>query len=148
MNNKRGWMKIIEAFSAILIIWVVLLTVISNSEIKKHDISTKVYNEEILTLRKIQLNTTLRQEIINVNSLPINSNENSFPLAIKSTITSNTPVFLSCLSQICSPEDDCVIEDSTSLPDNKDIYVQSVIITSTVNTYAPKKLKLFCWMKN
>lgn len=139
-------MKIIEAFSAVLIIWVVLLTVISNSEIKKHDISTKVYNEEILILRKIQLNSTLRQEVINVALPPIASNENSFPPGVNSTINSSVPAFLSCLSQICSPKDDCLIKSGA--PTDKDIYVQSVIVTSTASTYNPKKLKLFCWMKN
>ncbi len=146
MKNKRGWMKIIEAFSAVLIIWVVLLTVISNSEIKKHDISTKVYNEEILILRKIQLNSTLRQEIIDAKPTPISSEDSKFPTGVKTTITSNTPIFLTCLAQICLPESDCLIKSGA--PTDKDIYVQSVIITSTVNTYAPKKLKLFCWMKN
>ena len=146
MKNKRGWMKIIEAFSAVLIIWVVLLTVISNNDIKKQDISTKVYNQEILILRKIQLNSTLREKIILIENLPVHSLENTFPPEVNSTVNSNIPLFLSCVSQICSPEDDCVIPELND-EIKKDIYVQSVIITSTVDTYAPKKLKLFCWQK-
>lgn len=147
MRNKRGWMKIIEAFSAILIIWVVLLTVISNNEIKKHDISTKVYNQEILILRRIQLNSTLRQAVIDVKDILIDSSEKTFPSEVNSTINSNTPVFLTCVSQICPPEDDCIIKSENLLPGNKEVYVQSVIITSTAITYSPKKLKIFCWQR-
>lgn len=148
IENKRGWMKIIEAFSAILIIWIVLLTIINKNDIREHDISTKAYNGEILVLRMIQLNTTLREQVISSTNLPLNSLENNFPSEVNSTITTKIPVFLSCLAQICTLENDCTFESQANLPKDKDIYVQGVIITSTASTYAPKNLKLFCWMKN
>lgn len=145
MKNKRGWVEILEAFFAALLITAVLLLAINNSNSQQNDSSQLVYNSQIFILRTIQLNDTLRNEIINVadSTLPINSDNSSFPTDINSTIASLTPGQLACGAEICQTNDTCNFWQSI----NKDIYVQNILITATLQGYDPKKLKLFCWLK-
>src|SRR3989344_493349 len=62
--DKRGWIRVVEAFVAILLIVGVLLFVINKGYIGKKDISKQVYDAEISVLREIELDDNLREEIL------------------------------------------------------------------------------------
>lgn len=142
MKNKKAWIKIVEAFTAVLLVAIVLLIVINSEYIKKEDISIQVYNIQISILREIQFNKTLRAEILNVTAVPLEWDD--FPLNLKDKINERTPNYLECNARICSSEDVC---DFTGIID-KDIYAESVLISATLESgYRPKQLKLFCWVK-
>jgi hypothetical protein len=51
--------------------------------------------------------------------------------------------WLECVAQICLPENPCLLERESE----KSIYAQSVLITSTLDIFNPRQLKLFCWEK-
>ena len=141
MKNKRGWIKIVEAFVAVLLIAGVVLIIIDKEYLKKEDISSEVYDTELKILKEIQLNNTLRENILNAGTPPINWS--NFPLIIKNKIINDMPDYLDCNAKICGIEDACTIDENSE----KDIYVQSVIITSTLDTLNYRQLKLFCWVK-
>ena len=69
MRNKRGWIRVVEAFVAILLITGVLLIVINKGYIGKKDISKQVYDTELSILREIELDDGLRNQIL---ILPLN----------------------------------------------------------------------------
>ena len=73
MKNKRAWIKIVEAFVAILLVVSVLLIVLNEGYIEKNDISLKVYEIELSILREIQSNNSLRADILNIekSELPV-----------------------------------------------------------------------------
>lgn len=137
--NKRGWIKVIEAFVTILLIIGVLIIVINQTR-GKEDISSKVYNTELAILREVELNDSLREEIVNVEP-PINWD--NLPPNVKNKIIQRTPQYLDCQAMICAPSDSCDLDDYLE----KDIYVRFVLITSTLENYQPRKLKIFCWTK-
>jgi len=144
MKNKKGWIKIVEAFVAILLVMGVILIVIDKGYIKKRDISSEVYSAEISILREIQLNDTLRKDILNAGPpLPINWSDGNFPLNIKNKITNRAPNYLECEAKICEMEKICTMGGDSE----KDIYAQSVIITTTLTELDYRQLKLFCWVK-
>lgn len=142
-NNKKGWIKIVEAFIAILLIAGVLLIVINKGYSGKEDISMKVYTSELQILREIQQDSDLRDEILGLNQeiLPIKWGDGEFPLDVKNNINSRIPNYLNCEAKICAVDDSCFFDKKI----DEDVYVQSIIITASLEEYNPKQLKLFCW---
>ena len=143
MNNK-GWIKIVEAFVAILLVAGVLLIVINQGYIGKKDISSQVYDVEVAILREIQLNDVLRNEILSVVS-PIEVTEDNAPQTWNKIID-RAPSYLDCKAKICEMDEICELDEYPG----KDVYAQSVAITTTLETPEEKQLrqlKLFCWAK-
>ncbi|MBD3247200.1 hypothetical protein GF378_01110, partial [Candidatus Pacearchaeota archaeon] len=54
-KDKRGWIRIIEAFIAVLLVAGALLIVINQGYIGKADISEQVYEVQLAILREIEL---------------------------------------------------------------------------------------------
>jgi len=137
MINKKGWIRIAEAFTAVLLVIGAAIIVVGGG-IQREDISEKVYDIEIPVLREIQLNNTLRGEILGTSGTIEWGN---LPSGTKNKIIAKTPGWLECVAKICPPESLCLLVEESE----KSIYVQSVFITSTLDTFNPRKLKLFCW---
>lgn len=140
MKNKKGWIRIVEALVAILLITGFLILLIENQENGKKDISSKVYVTENAILREIQSNNTYRGYILGIGETFVefeNFNDN-----LKEHINNRIPNYLNCTGKICDFDYDpvCVIDSL-----KKDIYVRSVMIATDSTIYKPKLLKLFCW---
>jgi hypothetical protein len=143
MMNKNGWIKIVEAFVAILLVIGVLLIIITQGYLGEKDISSQVYDIEISILREIQLNNTLRDYVLD-SEPPIEWKEDNFPLEIKDKINSRTPNYLNCEAKICRLEDNCELSEYPK----GNVYAQAAAITTTLETETEeqlKQLKLFCW---
>ena len=145
-RNKRGWIRIVEAFAAMLIVAGIVLIVIGQNKAGEESISSKAYSAEISILREIQLNNSLRDEIIGIDTLPVEwLRFDTVAQLTKAKINESTPGYLECAGKICSTNDPCLYADA-DLPE-KAVYSQSVLISANLETYSPKVLKLFCWEK-
>lgn len=133
MKNKNGWMKIVEAFVAILLVSGLLLVVIGDRQIKKVDLSPMIFDIEISILREIQLNDSLRNQILSIG-------ENSLPIVWAGFPIEKVPSNLECESKICKVG---VLCSSEKYPD-QEVYSQSVIISADLQSFSPRVLKLFC----
>lgn len=142
-SDKNGWIEIVEAFVAILLIVGVMLILISKGYIGKKDISEEVYKIEISILREIQRNDTLRSDILKAEGpLPIAWDSDEFPTGVKSKIRDRTPTYLECVGRICNIAGSCTLAEV----EQTDIYAQSGLISSTLtegDLY--RRLNLFCW---
>ncbi|HLA23105.1 MAG TPA: hypothetical protein VJZ93_01060 [Candidatus Nanoarchaeia archaeon] len=138
-SNRRGWIRIVEAFLTILLIVGVVFIFIEKDYIK-NDSSETVYNKQQKILREIQLNSTLRSSItsIDAGSLPLEFN--SFPSNVRNMINSTIPSSLECTARICEVEKPCNPQEFTE----ENIYAQSIIIAASLENYNPVKLNLFC----
>jgi hypothetical protein len=134
--NKRGWIRIVEAFIAVLLIAGVLLFVINKGYIGKRDISEQVYEVQLSVLREIELDSDLRLQILK-------SEEGSVPEEVVNKTNERMPDYLECTSRICDLEVVCPIPEGYFI--EKDIYAQAVAISAEGEEYGPKQLKLFCW---
>lgn len=144
--NKKGWIEIIEAVTAMLIIAAVILILLNQNYSKEEDISEKMHDIEIAILREIQFNTTLRASILNIpeEDLPVHwANETVFPEELRQKIIERTPESIMCVAMICEPISNCLMEGLG----RKDVYVQSVVINPTpgVDEENWKRLKIFCY---
>ena len=149
LRQRKGWIRVVEALIAILIIAGIVLIVINQNENKKEDLGALTRSYQIAILREIQLNNSLREEIVGI-SVPPSIENNSFSAVASLTwnkITEKTPSYIECAAKICAINDpndpSCLFANSLG----KTIYAQSVIISSTLQNYNPRLLKLFCWMK-
>lgn len=140
--NNKGWIRIAEAFTAILLVIGAAIIVVGGG-IQREDISEKVYDIEMPILREIRLNDTLRGEILGTSGTIEWDNFSQQAPKTKNKIIAKTPEWLECVAKICPPESLCLLGEESE----KSVYVQSVLITSTLNTFNPRQLKLFCWEK-
>lgn len=145
-KNKSGFIKILEAFIAILLITGVLL-IILNRNVQKTDVSDLIYDSQYAILRQIQLNNTLRSDILSASIPPEGIEHDDLPSDVKTKIGSKTPSYLRCIGKICDISDECLPPNSgpSIPPTDVSVYSQTVIIVADLNIYSPRKLKLFCW---
>jgi hypothetical protein len=144
-NSKKGWIKIVEAFIALLLITGALLVVINRGYVGKSDISPQVYQVQVAILREIQLNSEYRTAILNASSLPVEWSEfeKEGLKDVNDKIESRKPDYLDCIARICELDEVCPFNSIQQI--NQDIYAQSVAITAEGDVYKPRQLKLFCW---
>ena len=145
-KNKRGWIKIVEAFTSILLIAGALIIIINSIGLHIPDSSLQVYDTEYAILKEIQLSSSLREEILAVTIPPpiIWANFGANLNEVKNKIEFRAPGYLTCEAQLCEIDDDCV---SNTIPTDRDIYVQSAFFGAKQDSYNPRKLNLFCWVQ-
>ncbi|MDZ4226741.1 MAG: hypothetical protein U1B79_01370, partial [Candidatus Pacearchaeota archaeon] len=100
-KNRRGWIRIVEAFVAILLIAGIVLIVVAQDQNKREDVSSRTYISLVSVLREVQLNNTLRADIIGTEGT-IEWDSGSFPARVKDKIIEKTPSYLECTGKICS----------------------------------------------
>ena len=62
-KDKRGWIRVVEAVTAVLLILGAVLVILDKGYIAKTDISEEIYKIENSILMEIQLNDSMRNEI-------------------------------------------------------------------------------------
>jgi len=148
-KNNSGWIRIVEAFVAILLITGVLLVFIGRGNVQeKSEVPQRVYDVQLSILNEIQLNDTFRGEILS-EELPVgdglDSSSEDFPSDLIETINRRTPNYLACVAKICPLDKIC--PQPENLPLEKDIYSQDAPIAANSQIYNPRQIKLFCWIK-
>jgi len=144
MSNKKGWIKMTEAFLSILIIGSLLTFSVSSNSNRNQGLGEQIEMQEVSLLNYVQLNKSLRSEIINLAGIPVQSNEMEFPSLLNVSLNEIESPQISCLYKICSPEDNCFLDAE---PSEKEIHARSVIISSYEQTFKPRILNIFCWEK-
>lgn len=129
IRGKRGWIRIVEAFIAVTLIMVVMLSIYSSKPAKNN-------GEEIgkimdATLDEIANNNQLRQDVLD------NRTEN-----INFFVSERIPKIMNYEIRICEVEDICNLP--AYIPE---VYAKERIISSTLKEYNVTKLKLFVWEK-
>jgi len=128
--NKNGWIKIVEAFIAIILIAAVMLTIYTRQPARS-------MNEEIIKIEDSVLNEISQNEVLRQDVL--DNNEASISLFIQSKIPAN----LNFTAKICEVNDICGLDVY-----KKEVYAREKIISSTLTEYSPKKVRLFMWEKD
>lgn len=143
VKNKRGWIRIVEVFIAILLLASLTTMIIRNEKsIQEKSKSEEIYKEQETALEIIRLNETLREKILKV-TVPIESTEAEFPLEINNTLRNTISNYLECYAKICNLNSECNLKDKSE----KETYVASAVIFANNEEYNPKELKLFCWRR-
>lgn len=129
--NKKGWLRIFEAVIAILLIMgAILLIYTSQREEVNEGRYIMDWQEEILN--RIAENDSLRSAVVGETYGPIET-------FISSSLLPN----LNFSIKICGLTGQCSMEFYVE----EDIFVQERIISGTIETYNPKRIRFFVWKK-
>lgn len=131
MVNKKGWVRIIEAFVAVILIAGVIIYFYSTG-IEKPKRGEEIYNFEKTALEQIASDSGLRGQILNNN-----------PTNAKLFVQSIMPPGFIMELKICEINDICPLGGDYK----QEVYSSERIITSTLTTYNPKKIKIFMWLE-
>ena len=144
---KKGWIRLVEVFVAIVLLASVLLLVSTKNSSYDTSLQDQIYKKEAAMLRDIELNNTLRTQILSIpqGSLPLEWEGLTSQLdEVSSRITLLAPANLECRAKLCTLNDACIMNWATE----GDLYARSAVIAADLNTYSPRQLKLFCTPKS
>jgi len=135
MRNKKAWLRILEAFIAILLVAGVMfvLYVRQPDSIDKFE---GIYRIQESILDEIANNKALREDILNDRKT----------IQIETFIQDRVPASFDFDYEICIPEEICELSEYKGV-EGKDIYSTERLITSSLEVFSPKKLKIFMWEK-
>ncbi|MDD5650986.1 MAG: hypothetical protein PHF86_11310 [Candidatus Nanoarchaeia archaeon] len=152
--NKKGFVKIIEAVIAIIIIFIFMFTILpQGNKVEKVPENIKLFQEKILD--EIESNETLRQEVleypVSVSTLQIISYRNN--INIDKFIKNNLYPTLEYNYTVCTDNNEVLIcnpdflnlpteYENMKLPTNKAVYAKSRIIANSTQT---NTFKLYVW---
>jgi len=131
-KNKKGWTTIVEVFISILLLAGLMTVILNSGAVKDSGKSEVIYKEQARVLKIVQLNDSLRDQILNGN---LNQ--------VEQTINNTMPNYLECKAKICVLNGVCDLD----IEIDKEVYVKRVLITTNMVKYDPKELRLFCWEK-
>jgi hypothetical protein len=129
--NKKAWIRITEAFIAVLIILGAVIVILSRAA-PVSNISEQVYEKQNSILKMIGNNDSLRGDILNGK----NERVNNFILTVIPSSWNFTTV-------ICKPEEIC----NGNIPFDRDVYSSETLISSNLTLYNIKKLRFSVWVK-
>lgn len=133
MKNKKGWLRIVEAFIAVLLIMAVLLVMVSNQR------SGITRQTEIESLGDNIMNFISRDEALISSALLNDTSE------INQTIEKMIPPTVAFSTKICPYYEVCSLGEY--MP-KKYVYSTEILVPPNLTTSASgTKLKLFMWVK-
>jgi len=142
MENKRGWIRILEATIAVMIVAGVLLVAYSKQPSSGVDKSDYIGTIQKKILDDITIRDDLRSHVLE-------STDTSIPTDLTDFVSSNIPSSLSHSLKVCNftnPPTPCKLSDSDFIgAGGAEIFVEERIIASNVTDYNPKKVRLFVW---
>ena len=137
MVNKKAWVRVVEAFFAIMLIAGVIIF-IANHYRSVPDISVNIYSFEEGVLNEVKLNSTLRSEVFRNNDLSV------LP-ALEFYLNKKTleKGYLNCTFVICNSQVSCKLNQNVE----KELFAKSIVLSAEGENTSPRTLYLFCWVK-
>ena len=132
LNNKRGWLRILESFIGIMIIAGVLLFIYSNQPKQKIDTSYISYLQSQI-LDEIETNESLRNNILSGKITLINESAEA-----------KIPNTMGFEVKVCELQDEVGCKGTYI---EKERFTKDKIIATNLTLYSPKKVRLIIWMK-
>lgn len=135
MINKRGWLRVLEATIGILLISGVVLVMYSRN-LQTVDLEDQMYDLQKEILWDISQDSSLRTAVLQDDFDTVNK-----------YVGSEIPDAYRYELKICNITDssgnlvECYMEGDA----NSNVYVEETTISSSLTTYAPKRVRLFIW---
>jgi hypothetical protein len=128
VKGKRGWIRIVEAFIAILLVTGVMLY-LYNTQIGPSRRAEQLYNFQKTILDEIALNDVYRTAVLAENEETIHN-----------FVASRMVPGFEFKVRICDVGDICGLSFY-----EEELYSSDRIISATLETFEPKKVKIFMW---
>ena len=140
MKSKKAWIRIVEATVGVLLVASVLFVMVARAPKTSEK---NIYETQHFILEQISKNDQLRGLIVNYDTSVIPQPDppiNEVDLFIRGMM----PAYLDFKFRVCEVNAACGM---LYYPGNKEkeIYSDEILITSTLQQYSPKKVRLFVW---
>jgi len=144
MRNKKGWLKLVEAGLAIVLLGSVLLVVYINNSVGDVDRSFLLDSEDAI-LEEIARNETLRLSILSCVEGELNSTTSEVYNFTNDTLEDAYSFKISC----CPIVGDCGVMGSFDPTGGiqRDVFVRERIISSNSTHYSPKRVTIYSYVK-
>jgi len=152
MRGKGGWIRILEATIAVLIVSGAIIAVYSSHPSRGESIEEQAYSLQRQILDEVAMDEGLRLAVLNVETdLPGDSNYDMLDEYVAESI----PDGFGYLLRVCilgDERDFCKMDGMTfTATQNHDIFVEDVLVSAEIGNgsgeeiYLPKKVRLFFW---
>lgn len=141
--DKRGFLRIVEAVFAILIV-IGFLFVLSINKVQKSE--SKLGEDIPALLDEIAKNDEMREKIVSYDDVEPGEQEQRIN-EIESFLRERVKEGVSVSVRICEPDEPCPIGEGL-VGDDKEVFSGERIISSSrsrVNNYNPMRVKIFLW---
>ena len=128
--NKKGWLRIVEAFIAIMLITGALLILYTRT-IERPSLSEEIYNFQKTVLDEVAFDPDKREAVLA---------EPPEVTVIENFVSDRIPPGFDYSVRVCEINEICGLKEY-----QEEVYSSERIISATLNTYNPKKLKIFMW---
>jgi hypothetical protein len=152
MRNKRGWIRILEATIAVMIVSSVLIVVYSKQVDRGESETDFFYGVQQGLLADIWSRNDLRLNVL--NTVEDNSGDGNF-VVLDNHIAGKVSDSFGYLLRVCElggDIDGCAMDDGTYIATlDKSVFVEEVVISSELGSgegaqiYNPKRVRLFMW---
>lgn len=152
MKGKKGWIRIMEATIAVIIVSGVMLTIYSDSN--DYGVTVEEYSKSLQTeiLTNIVSNENLRLNVLNV--LVDDLTDSNFTV-VDDYVKDKVPQGFGYLLRICdlgSSDNFCKMSSDVYISTlDKNVYAKEAIVSAEVGggggdeIYHPKKVKIYFW---
>lgn len=130
MKSKKAWIRVAEAAIAIIMLASMILLLIGK-QAERYDMGESMYKIQHSILDEASRNETVRSATLSENDA-----------IVKSFITERIPPGINFTVKICLLAEQCNIE----MP-GREVYVDDVLVSSTMSLYEPRKLRFFAWIE-
>ncbi len=136
LRNKRGWLRILEATIAVLIVTGVMIAVYSKQGNREPRFDDYLNNLGEKILLDISSDRVLRGYVLSGDNV-----------SLISYVTTKIPPNFEFSLKLCTLGDPCKLSDDDEIQatKGKDVFSKSTIIAADSKSYNPKELKLFMW---
>lgn len=131
IKDKRGWIKIVEAFMAIILVTGIIFIILSGRVGNKFDKDEAIHNLQKTVLDEISGSEELRRAVLSEDYA-----------TLRNFISTRIPGVLGFDIKVCELDKVCNLEVY-----KEELYVDERVISSSLLEYSPKKLRLFMWEK-
>lgn len=142
LYNKCGWIRILEATIAVLIVSSTLIIVYSNQPTRDRDLGEYMYNLQKQILLDINSKSDLRGYVLNGSEDSLNS--------LNLYIYDGIPIAFKYSIKVCDLGETgkCKLNESEVIETkDRDVFAEEIIIAADFDGYNPKKVRLFVWEK-
>jgi len=134
-KNKRGWIMILEAFIAIMVLIGFFIATIQR-QTPQPDIAANVYKVQQQILWEASDDNAIREDVIVNNQI----------CSLENFVYLRTPSAFDYHVQTCDPPGLCPMNLSASeVKPTGDIYVNDRILSTTLREYNPTVIQLYFW---
>ena len=138
VKNKQGWIRILEATIAVLMVSGIMITVYSRHIDNSAGPGDYIYSIQKQILKDISSRNDLRNYVLTDNLEELDN-----------YVSGKIPTAFNYSLKICNftnPPEPCKLDAAEFIATrDKDVYVEELIISADFEHYSPKNVKLFLW---